>query len=440
MAGEGRRRNFGADWEELFVRYILLGALVALAGCAGAVSSTPQAPASLQNNAATWDVSNAVGSAKITHVIYIVQEGRSFDDLFQGYPGARTTPTGEISTAKSIALSPISLKARYDIDTQARAMFISCDGTGKLPGTACRMNGFNNEERYGGPKGVEYPMYAYVPHEESKPYFDMAREWVVADHVFASQIDGSFTAHQYIVAAQSGHAIGLPDGSWGCQGGKNDSIATLTQRRRYGPYESACFTYKTLANELERAHLSWRFYTADKATSSFAFDKRVYGSPQWNRDVVQPPSRFLNDVANGKLANMTWITPTCADSDDVNCGGGGGPPWVASLVNAVGESKFWSSTAVFVQWDDWGGLYDEVAPRFKDYDGLGFRVPLLVISAYAKHGHVSNARYETTSVLRFTEDIFGLRQLTEADRRATSPAADCFDFSQRPRKFIPIKT
>ncbi len=422
------------------MRYILLAALVALAACAGAVNGTPQAPASLQNNAATRGVSNATDSAKIAHVIYVVQEGRSFNDLFQGYPGALTTSTGEISTGKTIALSPISLKARYDIDTQVRAMFVACNGAGKLPGTECRMNGFNEEELYGGPKGIKYRMYAYVPHEESKPYFDMAREWVVADQMFASQLDGSFTAHQYIVAAQSGHAVGIPTGSWGCEGGTYDSVATLTQRRRYGPNEVACFTYKTLANELERAQLSWRFYTADKASSSFAFDKRVYGSLQWHRDVIQPPSRFLNDLASGKLANMTWITPTCPDSDAVNCGGGGGPAWVASLVNAVGESKFWDSTAIFVQWDDWGGFYDEVAPPFEDYDGLGFRVPLLVISAYAKHSYVSHVQYETASVLRFTEDIFGLRQLAAADKRATSPAADCFDFSRPPRKFIPIKT
>jgi phospholipase C len=108
-------------------------------------------------------------------------------------------------------------------------------------------------------------------------------------------------------------------------------------------------------------------------------------------------------------------------------------------VNAVGESKIWESTTIFVQWDDWGGFYDEVAPPFEDYDGLGLRVPLLVISAYAKHGHVSHVQYETASVLRFTEDIFGLRQLAAADKRATSPA-DCFDFSRPPRKFIPIKT
>ena len=103
------------------------------------------------------------------------------------------------------------------------------------------------------------------------------------------------------------------------------------------------------------------------------------------------------------------------------------------------KSKFWNSTAIFVQWDDWGGLYDHVPPPYVDYDGLGFRVPLLVISPYAKQDYVSHVQYETASVLRFAEDLFGLDQLAAADRRATSPAADCFDFSQRPRKFVRIK-
>jgi phospholipase C len=123
----------------------------------------------------------------------------------------------------------------------------------------------------------------------------------------------------------------------------------------------------------------------------------------------------------------------------VNCGGGYGPSWVAALVNAVGESKFWDTTAIFVQWDDWGGLYDHVAPQHKDYDGLGFRVPLLVISPYAKQDYVSHKEYETASVLRFAEDLFGLNQLAAADARALSPAGDCFNFSRRPRQFIAIK-
>ena len=141
----------------------------------------------------------------------------------------------------------------------------------------------------------------------------------------------------------------------------------------------------------------------------------------------------------GKLASFTWITPVCDDSDHVNCAGGYGPSWVSALVNTVGKSKFWDSTAIFVQWDDWGGLYDHVPPPYINRDSLGFRVPLLVISPYAKHDYVSHVQYETASVLRFAEDLFGLGQLAAADRRANSPAEDCFDFSQKPRAFVPIK-
>jgi phospholipase C len=123
----------------------------------------------------------------------------------------------------------------------------------------------------------------------------------------------------------------------------------------------------------------------------------------------------------------------------VNCGGGYGPSWVTSLVNAVGQSKFWKTTAIFVMWDDWGGLYDHVAPEHLDDDGLGFRVPLLIISPYAKKDHVSHVHYETGSILKFAEDVFGLGRLAAADARSNSPAADAFDFAQQPRAFVPIQ-
>ncbi|MFZ0682548.1 MAG: alkaline phosphatase family protein, partial [Candidatus Cybelea sp.] len=138
-------------------------------------------------------------------------------------------------------------------------------------------------------------------------------------------------------------------------------------------------------------------------------------------------------------ANFTWITPVCDDSDHTNCPDDYGPSWVSALVNTVGKSKFWNSTAIFIQWDDWGGLYDPVAPEYKDRDSLGFRVPLIMLSPYVKHDHVSHVHYETASVLRFAEDLYGLGQLAKADARANSPAGDCFDFSQKPAKFVPIK-
>jgi phospholipase C len=173
--------------------------------------------------------------------------------------------------------------------------------------------------------------------------------------------------------------------------------------------------------------------------SAYQAVNHIFNGPDWKKDVISPNWRFITDVRKGKLANFTWITPECAESDHLECGGGYGPSWVSAIVNTVGASKFWDSTAIFVQWDDWGGFYDHVAAPFEDYDGLGFRVPLLVISPYAKKDYVSHVQYETASVLRFAEDLYGLPQLAAADARANSPAADCFDFSQSPRPFVKIK-
>ncbi|MGC1380370.1 MAG: alkaline phosphatase family protein, partial [Candidatus Baltobacteraceae bacterium] len=176
------------------------------------------------------------------------------------------------------------------------------------------------------------------------------------------------------------------------------------------------------------------------AWSGYQAVRHIRYGPDWKKDVVSPNWKFITDVRAGSLANFTWITPVCTDSDHVAClNGGYGPSWVAALVNAVGKSKFWDSTAVFVQWDDWGGLYDHVPPRYLDRDSLGFRVPLLIISPYAKRNYVSHVQYETASVLRFAEDLYGLDRLAPADKRATSPAADCFDFSRAPRPFVKIK-
>jgi phospholipase C len=309
------------------------------------------------------------------------------------------------------------------------------------------MDQFDKEQAFGGPKN--YPQYVYVPHKESKPYWDMANEWVLADNMFQSQLDESFVAHQYIIAAQAAWSVNLPSGTWGCGGGAYDVISTVTASRGLnGPTQSPCYDYTTLGDELDQAKLSWRFYASAYGSvssgdgafwSSYQAVNHIYNGPDWTKDVISPNWKFITDVRHGKLANFTWITPVCDDSDHVNCAGGYGPSWVAALVNTVGRSKFWNSTAIFVQWDDWGGLYDPAPPPYKNRDSLGFRVPLLVISPYAKQGFVSHVQYETASVLRFAEDLWGLAQMAPADHRATSPATDCFDFSQSPRKFVAIK-
>jgi phospholipase C len=415
----------------------------ALASCSSSQGSLPY-----MQDGAPIRALNGTGAGKITHIVYIVQENRSFDNLFQGYPGADTVSSGKVSNGQIVKLAPASLAAFYVIDHSAQAMFAACDGTGKLPGTDCRMDGFDREAGYGGPKGVQYREYVYVPHRESKPYFEMAHEGVLADRMFQSQLDESFVAHQYVIAAQAASAVDLPYGAWGCEGSGYDKVATITKDRSVnGPTEPACFDYQTLGDELDKAGLSWRFYasrygSASSGTggdwSSYQAVKHIYHGPDWKK-VISPNWKFITDVREGKLANFTWITPVCDASDHVNCPDGYGPSWVSALVNTVGKSKFWDSTAIFIQWDDWGGLYDHVPPPYEGPDSIGFRVPLVVLSPYAKQNYVSHVQYETASVLRFAEDLWGLNQLAAADKRANSPAADCFDFAQPARPFVRVK-
>jgi len=287
--------------------------------------------------------------------------------------------------------------------------------------------------------------YVYVPHSESKPYFDMAHEFVLADRMFASQLDESFVAHQYIIAAQADSSVNVPTAQWGCEGRSGDEVMTITRQRTFGAAQRPCFGLSNPRREFDTAGLSWHFYTSKYTKpmggfwSSYQAVKHIFNGPDWHEDITTPQKMFLTDIAAGKLSSFTWITPLCADSDHMACGGGFGPSWVTSLVNAVGESKFWNSTVVFVQWDELGRRLRSRSSAAQRLRRRRLRVPLIVISPFAKKDYVSHVRYETASVLRFAEDLFGLPQLSAADRRATSPAADCFDFSRKPRRFVPIQ-
>ena len=392
---------------------------------------------------------------KIQHVVIIVQMGRSLNNLFEGYRGARTVAYGYDSHNQKIELKPVSLATTWELKPN---FYAACNSVGSIPTTDCRMNGFNLQRWTCNKPGhascpIKYPPYAYVPHAESAPYFEMAKQYVLSDFMFASNFDASsFGSLQYTIAAQDDGTLGYPSGLPGCGGGPNDWIKTVLGHRIH-----PCFNYKTLGDELDMAHLSWAYYEAGgtegicgngidkyRRVSNHAIwnaywaIKHICYGPDWNSDIISPPKQFLTDVKNGELRTVSWVTPTYQDSDEGGSASASGPSWVASLVNAVGESKYWNSTAIFVFWDGYGGWYDPDPPPYVDSEGLGLRVPLLVISPYAKQGYVSHVHYEHGSILKFTEDQFRLGRLAASDTRATSPARDCFDFKQPPRKFMPI--
>ena len=251
----------------------------------------------------------------------------------------------------------------------------------------------------------------------------MAHEFVLADHMFPSHLDESFVSHQYIIAGQAHIGVDLPGGDWGCDGGPSDTVQTdHGHRARTGRPSAACFDYQTLGDELDDASLTVALLHEHdqrrrRRVVRLSGRQHIRYGPDWSKDVITPQTQFFNDVAAGNLANVTWITPICKNSDHVNCGGNVGPQWVSSLVNAVGESRFWDTTAIFVMWDDWGGLYDHVPPPYEDYDGLGFRVPLLVISPYAKQELRFARAVRARQHLEVHRRLFGLARLA-ASRHA----------------------
>jgi phospholipase C len=371
--------------------------------------------------------------ASIKHIVIIVQENRSFDDLFEGYPNAHTVSSGKLPNGENVALKPISMKAPYDISHAFQDARSSYD--------AGRMDGFAYEYTGSGGSRNPHPQYGYVPRKEVEPYWSLASQYVLGDDTFASQLDGSFVAHQYLVAGWAGNTYNYPAGEpWGCDLAGN-AVGVLDSTGQPFGFTAPCFSYKTIADELDAKGLSWRSYSPVSGIgySWDAFDaiSQIRNGPDWKTAVVHPETRILSDVAHGKLAAVTWVVPSSPLSDHAGSRSSRGPSWVASIVNAIGKSDFWSSTAIFITWDDWGGWYDDVAPPQLDEHGLGFRVPLLCVSPFAKSNYVDHTQYEFGSILRLVEMRFNLHSLGRTDARAQAPL-NCFDFQHSARPFREI--
>jgi phospholipase C len=318
-----------------------------------------------------------------------------------------------------------------------------------------KMNGFDLEGTgtlgFGPPAGT-IP-YAYLDHAEIAPYRALAKSYVLADHMFPTEFGTSFTAHQDLIAGTTQidptHSlvdVPLPGPPWGCEAPSSTTTVLVDTSRKLsndGPYP--CFDqYRTLADTLDAAGVSWKYYApttsvfAGSVWSAFAAIKNVYNGPDW-KNVVSPETKVLTDPSNGALAQVSWVIPDLQWSDHPAVTSALGPQWVGDVVNAIGKSPYWKSTAIIVLWDDWGGYYDNAPPKQLDYVGLGIRVPCIIISPYARTAYVSHTRYEFGSILKFLEETFGLASLNTTDVRANS-LSESFDFTQAPRKFVTVPT
>ncbi|MDQ6781297.1 MAG: hypothetical protein M3Z37_09140, partial [Candidatus Eremiobacteraeota bacterium] len=418
----------------------LMASAVSLWGCGGDALKSAIAPVFVPRP------STIRSSGIIQHVVIIVQENRSFDNLFNGFPGADTSQTGVRHDGQVVGLVARPFESGGLDIGHFHTSFRSAYAGGN-------MNGFDTEGTFGitstGYQPVDGPLnyaYGFVPSSETQPYWQLAQRYTLSDRMFQSNSGPSFPAHQYLIAAQSADADEVPTaGPWGCDAPPGTTVSDVGTDGQDVPGPFPCFDYPTLGDELDNQHVTWRYYVPGLHTTGGNFSaydaiRHIRYGPDWIGDVISPETQILQDVASGTLAQVTWVIPSFPNSDHALAGSTTGPDWVASVVNAVGASPFWKDTAIFITWDDWGGWYDHVAPPQLDLMGLGFRVPLIVVSPYAKHGYVSHVRHEFGSILRFTESTFGLSQLSQSDARADD-FADCFDFSQTvtPLQKIPTR-
>ena len=433
-----------------------LAVVWALAACGGRSSDVPAASGATVRQ---QRLSGSSGSNLIQHVVLVIQENRTFDDFFATFPGADGATGGMMKTPSGdqyVQLKKVALAEPCDFGHSWLAYRRDWD-KGK-------MDAFNLEGGGNCPGQAGTRPYQYVKPSQIAPYWTIASLWVLGDQMFTTQGSGSFTAHQDLIAGgtminshQTKSLVDIPNGKpWGCDAPPGTVTSLLVVegkklQREYNKGPFPCLTYATMRDLLDAKSVPWKYYSPPEPHGSGslwnAFDaiEAVREGSEWSNNIA-PSKQIFADVAGGTLPAVSWIVPDSLNSDHPGNHSDTGPSWVASIVNAIGQSSYWDSTAVIVVWDDWGGFYDNAPPPFIDkWGGLGFRVGMLLVSPYAREsgssqpGYISHTQYEFGSILKLIEGVWDLGSLGTTDERATS-IIDCFDFTQSPRKFTAITT
>jgi len=441
--------------------FAALVAVAILGACsAGGSESVISSGASLRSH------SHLTGSP-IKHVVIMIQENRTFNDFFATFPGADGTTTaqaiaepncsppilaGPIKLAEANLVVPLILNHSYDA-------YLTAWDRGKLDAFDAIPAG-----KHGPPECAE--PYQYTNPAQIQPYWEMAQQYVLAEHMFATHGSDSFVAHQDLIRGgtivEPGKSmIDFPTCSgpsciWGCDAPQGTHTSLVTQGGQWkdfrgkGPFPcSTDFTssYPTLRDLLDAKRVSWKYYVPPihnsldgKLFNAFDVIYPVRYGPEWKTNVVMPQTQIFADISKGALPAVSWVIPDALASDHPGLGKDYGPSWIASVVNVIGESAYWDSTVIVVLWDDFGGLYDNLGmlnQKKYGYGGLGLRVPAIIVSPYARARYISPTNYEFGSILKYIEQNWNLGSLGTTDQRAAS-IIDCFNYLQTPIPFKPI--
>jgi phospholipase C len=421
------------------------------------------------------------GIHKIRHIVVIMQENRSFDSYFGTYPGADGLPrrNGRFTVCSPDPRTGACTYPYHDSsDRNSGGPHEHLDAMRDID--RGNMNGFVREARRGLQAGCgrspDSPLCSlgaarpdvmgYHDAREIPNYWDYARNFVLQDHMFEPSTSWSLPAHLFMVSEWSARCS---------QRGNPMSCVNAVEDPRAPPHERQNethlrpdYAWTDLTYLLHKNHVSWRYFIVKGGQPDCDDDGMVCPSKKqsvrtpgiWNplpwfdtvradhevRDVV--PMRELYGMAkHGTLPAVSWVVPSQRVSEHPPGLVTAGQAFVTGVIDSIMRSPDWSSTAIFLAWDDWGGFYDHVVPPQVDANGYGLRVPGLVISPYARHGYIDHQTLSFDAYAKFIEDDFlhssRLDPATDGrpDPRPTvrenvpqlGNLASDFDFQQAPR-------
>lgn len=374
----------------------------------------------------------------IKHVVIIVRENHSFDNIFGTFPRADGARSG-LAGSRRVKLSETPDSLVRDIGHSVPSALAAIDGG--------RMDRFNLIA-YSAQKGRNVALSQYY-RRDIPNYWAYARDFTLADHYFSSVLGDSFPNHLSLVAGSNLGVIEdpkTPSGTkkqryWGCDSPRGTSVQVVTS---YGVQsEFPCFSARTLVDEANAARVSWRYYAPPAGSVGYVWStldaiRQVRRTGLW-RARVRPPAQFDEDVRNNRLPAISWLSADWKVSDHPPASMCRGENWTVSRINEIMRSPQWYQTVIVVTWDDFGGFYDHVSPPRETAYTLGPRVPTIVISPYVRPGRIYRKQLDARSILRYVENLYGLPRLMPFDRTVTSIGAT-LNLRRRPLKPVLLKT
>jgi phospholipase C len=382
-------------------------------------------------------------STPIKHVIVIVKENHTFDNYFGSFPGAEGTTSAKLSDGGTVT-PPVAPDSTPRDMCHAHSCALQDWNDGG-------MNGFDLTA--GSTQGGDNLAYAQYGQAGIPNYWKYAQTFTLGDHFFANVLGPSFPGHTFVLAAQAGWATDNPPTNvlhpyWGCDESDADTVPILSGGTCTEAGVFPCFGMPSVPDVLPSG-VDWKFYGTNfvvlpEIWSMFNAVRSVREGPTWTTNVVNA-SEFQTDIAAGTLPAVTWLVDQDLADEHPHVGGVCvGENWTVDHINMVmNVPSLWATTAILFTMDDFGGWYDHVPPP-RQYGcdaqhpyGLGFRLPLIVISPYAKPGYIFSEVAEQASIPRFIEQIFGSTQtLNDLDPAAQDKHANdllhAFDFTQTP--------